>query len=76
MSDADHVPSPAVLNSLALCELREYARCARHMSFDLAMRRAMVDALAQVAQNAAGRSCTPTAGSEVCLVARPKAGDV
>ncbi|MFL4468990.1 hypothetical protein ACERZ8_03560 [Tateyamaria armeniaca] len=63
MSDEDHVPAPAVLNSLALCELSEYAGCAHHMSFDLAMRRAMVDALAKAAQNAAGRSFAPTTGS-------------
>lgn len=76
MSGNDHVIAPAVRDSLALCELREYAQYASHMSFDLAMRRAMVDALAHAAQRAAGETSEQVAGSNAFVAARPKADDV
>lgn len=53
MSRDDNTIAPAVRDSLALCELREYACRSCHMSFDLALRRAMIDALAQAARQAA-----------------------
>lgn len=56
MPGEDHVEAPAVRDHLALCELREFARRAPHLSFDLAIRRAMVDALLDAAHDAPGRS--------------------
>ena len=63
MPGDDHVEAPAVRDCLALCELREFARCAPHMSFDLAIRRATIDALGIAANEAAGRSTRSVAAS-------------
>jgi hypothetical protein len=63
MAANDHVEAPAVRDCLALSELREFARCAPHMSFDLAIRRAIIDALRIAANEAASRSTGSVAAS-------------
>ena len=63
MPGNDNIEAPAVRDCPALCELREFARRAPHMSFDLAIRRATVDALRLAASEAADRSRRSVAAS-------------
>jgi len=58
MPGQDGVEAPAVCNSPALSELREYALRASHFSFGHAIRCAMVDGLEGAARRAAeGAAC-------------------
>lgn len=54
MPGHDHMQALAVRNYLALYELREFSQRAPHLSFNLAMRTSMVDAL-RAAREAADR---------------------
>jgi len=76
MPGEDEVVSAAVRDSLLLSELREYSQCARHLSFGLSMRRAMVDALASAAQRASAVSIQPLSMEPPALAVRRGADDV
>jgi hypothetical protein len=70
------VVSAAVRDSLLLSELREYSQCARHLSFGLSMRRAMVDALVGAAKRASAASYQPLSMEPPTLAVRRGADDV
>jgi hypothetical protein len=75
MPEDERVISPAVRDSLALCELREFQQCARHLSFTLAVRRAAIDALTTAARRVAIDATNPAFSSPDCMAARPGADD-
>ncbi len=76
MPGDDEVTSAAVRDSLLLNELREYSERARHLSFGLSMRCAMVDALAGAAKRASAASFQPLSMETPALALRRGGDDV
>jgi hypothetical protein len=76
MSGQDRVEAPAVCNSPALSELREYALRAPHLSFGQAMRSAMVDALEGAVRCGVESVARETASCRPNIADRRGIGDV